>query len=67
MLSPARGYMFNVCKLHDYKHKSLTIHRNPLLWKGIPYCRRKPRTPLLYQQILYDRMASLAIEGNPLL
>ena len=67
MLSPARGYMFNICKLHDYKHKSLTIHRNPLLCKGIPYCRRKPLTPLLYKQILYYRMTSLAVEGNPLL
>ena len=49
MLSPARGYMFNVCKLHDYNHTSLTMHRNPLLWKGTPYCTRKSLTPLLYR------------------
>ena len=67
MLSPARGYMFNVCKLHDYKNRSLTTHRNPLLWKGIPYYIRKSLTPLLYKQILYDRMTILTIEGNPLL
>ena len=67
MLSPARGYMFNICKLHDYNHKSLTTHRNPLLWTGIPYCRRKPLTPMLYKQTLYYRMTSPAIERNPLL
>ena len=79
MLSPARGYMFNICKLHDYKQKSLTIHRNPSLWKGIPYCRRKPLTRLLYTQsftiewhpllqkeIPYYRRNSLTIEGNAL-
>ena len=49
------------------KQSFVTIHRNPLLWKGISYCRRKPLTPLLYKQILYYRMTSLAIEGSPLL
>ena len=67
MLSPARGYMFNHCKLHDYKHNSLIIYRNPLLWKGTPYYRRKSLTPLLYKQFLYYIMKSLAIERNPLL
>ena len=67
MLSPARGYMFNHCKLHDYKHKSFTIHRNPLLWKGTPYCKRKSLTPLQYNYSVYYRMKSLAIQGNPLL
>ena len=45
----------------------VTIHRKSIQWKGIPYCRRKPLTPLLYKQILCYRMTSLAIEGNPLL
>ena len=65
MRSPARGYMFNNRKVHDYKHKSLTIHRNPLLWKGIPYCKRRSLTPLQYELFLYYRMKSFAIEGNP--
>ena len=59
--------VFNHCKLHDYNHKSLIIHRHPLLWKGIPYYRRKSLTPLLYNEFLYYRMNSFAIEGNPLL
>ena len=30
---------------------SLTMERNPLLWKGIPYYRRKSLTPLLYKYL----------------
>ena len=40
---------FNHCKLHDYKHKSLSIHIHTLLYPEIPYYGKE----------------SLTIEGNP--
>ena len=37
MLSPARGYMFNTCKLHDYKD-------NPLLYTEMYYYGKESLT-----------------------
>ena len=37
MLSPARGYMFNICKLHDYNYK-------PLLYTETPYYGKESLT-----------------------
>ena len=74
MLSPARGYMFNHCNIHDYKHKSLSVNIHTLLYTEIPYYGKEsltiegnPSLPYYIKQVLYYIMKSLAIEGNALL
>ena len=66
MLSPARGYMFNICKLHDYNHKSLTIHRNPSLYIETPYYGKESLGVEGNPSLPYYINKSLTIEGNAL-